>query len=218
MYALMLVLIATLTGKIGTVEVQRGGQWMPLQVGEQIESAQRIRTGVASSAAVELGSGKVVTLGESTLVEIAESNGTPAVRLETGRMKVVAVQDIQVSAKDTTLQAAEKPLDLEIGYQADRLNLTVITGAVQTGPVIIRGAQDSSKRSYVADSRRAGFSNTLTYPNMFYVYPQIFYGAPVAAPAQQRNPYNGINPAQIVTPMTDPLRPPVHFPINPFPR
>ena len=212
---------ARLVARIGTVEVQRGNAWMPVLPGEPINTGERLRTAIGSSAALELGPGKVITLHQSTEIEVGESNGAPTVRLESGNMKVVAEQDIQVSAKDTTLQSAEKPLDMEVGYQVDRLNLTVITGAVTTGPITIRGTEDSAKRSYVADSRRAAYGNIVVQPNSFYFYPYVFYGNPgnlVVTQPSPSNPYSGIMPGQIVPPMTDPLRPPVHYPINPFPQ
>ena len=89
----------------------------------------------------------------------------------------MSADDIQVSAKDTTLRAAEKPLDMELGYQADQLNLTVITGAVNSGAILIRGIADSNTRTFVADSRRAGssagYSSAQTGPNSFYISPYV---------------------------------------------
>ena len=205
-----------LTGRIGSVEIQRGGGWVQLGAGEQINAGERVRTGESSSASLQLGAGKVITLSERTEIQVVQSNGSATIRLESGNMKVLATDDIQVSARDTTWQAAEKPLDLELGYQADKVNLMVISGAVTTGPVTIRGAQDSTKRRYVADSRHAGFSNVITDPNAFYnpnsfyiYYPYYSLGTP------QQNPYSGIT-GQIVPPMTDPLRPAVQFPVTPF--
>jgi hypothetical protein len=221
---------ARLVGQTGTVEVQRNGMWVPLLLGEQIQAGERVRTTSGSSAAVELATDKVVTLGAATEVEVRQSDGGLNVRLESGSIRVFSAADIEVSAKDTTLQSAEKPLNMEVGYQAGALNVTVITGAVNTGPMIVRGTQDSTKRSYVADSRRAGYgsyssrfalplgySSGFAYPNSFYIYPYFIYGTPGAAPPNVQSPYMGIQPGQIVPPMTDPLRPPVHFPANPFP-
>ncbi|HYR86985.1 MAG TPA: FecR domain-containing protein [Terriglobia bacterium] len=169
--------IARLTGRIGTVEVQRGGVWIQAGLGEAIDSGERLRTAGASSASMELGTGKVITLAEGSEVEIGQSNGTSAVRLETGRIRVMSADDIQVSAKDTTLRVAEKPLDMELGYQADRLNLTVIAGAVSSGAIVIRGIENSNKRTYVSDSRRAGssagYSSAPAGQNSFYIYPYV---------------------------------------------
>ena len=40
-------------------------------------------------------------------------------------MKVFSATDIQVAAKDTIFQSVEHPLDMQVGVQADRLNLMV---------------------------------------------------------------------------------------------
>jgi len=168
---------ARLTAGIGTIEVQRGGVWLQLGPGEAINSGERVRTAGGSSASLELGPGRVITLAERTEIEIGPSNGVLALRLETGRIRVMSADDIQVSAKDTTLRAAEKPLDMELGYQADQLNVTVITGAVNSGAILIRGIADSNKRTFVADSRRAGssagYSSAQTGPNSFYISPYV---------------------------------------------
>ena len=46
---------ARLVARSGTVEVQRGNEWPPLNPGDVINPGGRVRTGVRSSAAVELG-------------------------------------------------------------------------------------------------------------------------------------------------------------------
>lgn len=213
---------ARLVARSGTVEVQRENAWAPVKPGDQINSNERVRTGAASSAAIEVGPGKIITLSERTEVQVGQSNGAPMVQLETGNMKVVSAENIQVAAKETVLESAERPLDLELGYKADKLNLTVITGAVRNGPIIIRGAQDSSKRTFTAGGRWGVRENELVYYPGVYFYPYVVYANPNGGffpqnvppqgtvPPVVLNPtHPGYRPEQIIPPMTAPLRPPV---------
>src|SRR5437762_11355574 len=130
---------ARLVARIGMVEVQRGNVWLPIAPGDLLNAGERIRTANGSSAAIEAGPGKVITLNEHSEVEIRESSGSALVQLASGSMKVFATSDIQVAAKDTMLESAERPLDMELGYQGDRLNLTVFNGAVRNGAMTVRG-------------------------------------------------------------------------------
>lgn len=220
---------ARLVARGGTVETQRGNVWIALNPGEEISPGQRVRTGGGSTAALELGPGKIITLSERTEVQIRDSNGSPFVQLETGNMKVVSAETIQVAAKDTTLESTEPPLDMEVGIQADRLNLTVITGAVRNGQMTIRGAEDTSKRTFTAGGRWRTQENTpqgnaLVYPGMYF-YPYVIYAGPNGFGPQTTAPQGGIvppvvlnpthpgyRPEQIVPPMSDPLRVPVQPP------
>ena len=213
---------ARLVARAGTVEVQRASEWVSIDPGGMLAPGERVRTGAKSSAAIELGPGKVVTLSEKTEVQLRQANGTTLVELDRGNMKVVAAEDIQVAAKETLLESAERPLNLEIGYQADGLNVTVITGAVRNGPIIIKGAQDSSYRTYTADGRWKGERGPIVYPEVYF-YPYVIYANPIGGivpqpPAPQGgiqppvvlNPtHPGYRPDQIVPPMPDPVRPPV---------
>jgi hypothetical protein len=179
---------ARLVARSGMVDIQRGNDWVPLNPGAAINTGDRVRTGSRSSAAIELGPGKIVTLSERTEVQVRQSNGTPIVQLEAGNMKVVAAEDIQVAAKETVLQTTEKPVDIEVGFEADKINLTVITGAVRNGPITIRAVQqDSSKRTITAGGRSAAKDNAVPYPAPYpaqypasypapYFYPYPVYG------------------------------------------
>jgi hypothetical protein len=209
---------ASLTGRVGTVEILRNGMWVSGMAGDSIASGEHVRTGNLSSAALQLGVGQVITLAEYTEVEVREANGTPGVKLQSGHMKVVSAGDIQVAASNTTLNAAEKPLDMELGYKGDKLNITVITGAVGDGSLVISGTQDAASRTYTAGGAGPRLQDGLTYPTTYYVYPYVNYGLPGTVPNAGVNPqYPGYMPGQIIPPMTDPLRPPVHYPIAPFP-
>ena len=208
---------ARLAARTGTVEILRAGAWTPANFGDPINSGERLRTGAGSSAAIDLGPGRIVTLSDRTEVEVRDLNGFPAVRLETGNIKVVSEADIQVSTKETTLASAEKPLDMELGYQGDSLNLTVVAGAVRNGSIVIRGTEDATKRTYASGGRRTRSENTVVYPT-FYFYPYVVYGNQGVVPNTSQNPpYPGYSPSQIIPPMTNPLRPPVQYPVNPFP-
>lgn len=207
---------ARLVARSGIVEVERGNMWLPIAAGEPLNAGERIRTANNSSAAVEVGPGKVITLNERTEIQVRQSSGSPLVQLENGSIKVFAATDIQVAAKDTMFETAERPLDMELGYQADRLNLTVFNGAVRSGSMTVRGPQDSTTRTYTANGRsgqRNGYLQVV-YPNI-YIYPYFLYGNPgpnagVIVPPVVNNPTNpGYRPTQIVPPMSDPIRTPV---------
>ena len=210
---------ARVVARSGIVEIQRANAWVTASPGDQLASGARIRTGSSSSAAIELGPGKIITLSERTEVQIRQANGAASVQLETGNMKVVSASDIQVAAKDTTLESVEKPLDMELGYQTGRLNLTVISGAVWNGQVTIHGQQDSNTRTFTADGRWSRDGNAVVYPGVYF-YPYVVYGNAGSLPQQQGpvgtvppqvlNPtHPAYRPDQIVPPMTDPLRVPV---------
>ena len=195
----------------GIVEVQRGNIWLPISVGESLNAGERIRTASGSTAALEIGPGKVITLNEQSQIQIG-----PVMQLESGSMRVFSTSDIQVAAKDTTLQSSERPLDLELGYQADGLNLTVFNGAVRNGPMIIRGGnQDPTVRTHIADGRASRNHGDVVANPAFYIYPYFLYGNPDPnagriVPPVVNNPANpGYRPTQIVPPMSDPIRVPV---------
>src|SRR5262245_26798163 len=107
---------ARLVIRSGLVEVQRGDVWLPIAIGELLNAGERVRTASGSTAALEIGPGKVVTLNELSAVQIGKSgqNSSPAaVQLESGSMKVFSTSDIQVTAKDTVLESAGSTVDLE---------------------------------------------------------------------------------------------------------
>ena len=161
----------------GVVEVQRNNAWAQTAPGEQLNFGDRVRTGMFSSAALELEPGKVITLADRTEIQVGESNGAPTVQLESGNMKVFSTADIQVAAKDTLLQSVERPLDMLVGLEGDRLNVTVLSGAVRNGSITIRAAPDSNVRTYTANSRSLYRGYSAPYPS-FYIYPYFMYGNP----------------------------------------
>src|SRR5262245_48736612 len=164
---------AMLSGRIGTVEIQRSGAWMEAQTGEQISVGDRIRTATGSSAAVDLGPGKVVTLAANTQIELRESGGSLSARLERGNMKVVSASDLQVSGRDTTPEGAPRTVEIDLGSLADSVNLTVNPGA-GTGPIVSRGSEDSARRTSAAggNGNSPMFGNTFANSNI----PENVYG------------------------------------------
>jgi hypothetical protein len=208
---------ARLVIRSGVVEVQRGNAWMPIASGEAINPGERIRTGTGSRAAVEIEQGKVVTLNERSEIQLGASATSPLIQLESGSMKVVSASNIQVAAKDTKLESADRPLDLELGYETDKLNLTIFNGSVRNGAMVIHGGSqdDPSVRTYRA-GMRPQFEITNEVPNpTFYIYPYFLYGnrdpnEGKIVPPVVNNPTNpGYRPTQIVPPMSDPIRVPV---------
>jgi ferric-dicitrate binding protein FerR (iron transport regulator) len=165
---------ARLAIRSGLVEVQRGNAWFPIMIGDSINPGEHLRTASGSAAAIQMGEGRIVTINEQSQVQIGQSPAAPVVQLESGSMKVFATSEILVAAKDTMLEGVERPLDMELGFQSDRLNLTVFNGAVRNGPMIIRGGnQDPTVRNYSAGGR---FSRTAVPNPTFYVYPYFMYG------------------------------------------
>ncbi len=209
---LQVLLAITLAAGGGLVEVQRNNVWTEIQPGEQVNIGERVRTGSFSWAAIDLAPGKVITLSQETEVQVRDSNGSPLVRLESGIMRVFSAADIQVAARDTMLESVERPLDMQVGFQADRMNVMVFSGAVRSGAMTIRGMQDPSVRTYTAGGHwRYRGDTPPTYSN-FYIYPYFPYGYSgntTIVPPTVLNPTNpGYRPDQIVPPMTDPIRPP----------
>lgn len=222
--------IPRLAIRSGLVEIQRGNEWSPASLGESLNPGERIRTASRSTAALDMGPGRVVTLNEQSVVKIGQvspSDASPIVELESGSMKVFSAADIQVSAKDTILESAAQPLDLELGYQADKLNLTVFNGAVRNGPVIIRGEnQDANVRSNTTNGMDRRRENGVPWRRngdiiadpSFYIFPYFLYGTAdpnegKIVPPVVNNPTNpGYRPTQIVPPMSDPIRVPVTKP------
>jgi ferric-dicitrate binding protein FerR (iron transport regulator) len=171
------LLIGILIASNGIVEVQRNNVWVAMKPGEQVNTGDRIRTGTFSSASVQLEPGKIITLDQGTQIQVRDSNGTPLVQLESGDMRVFSATDIQVAAKDTLLQSVERPLDMQVGLQADRLNVMVFSGAVRNGAVTIFGAEDSSVRTYTA-GRWFHHEHSTASPSV-NIYPYYMYGNPV---------------------------------------
>ncbi len=211
-----------IVARSGIVEIQRGGGWVPLGASDPVNMGDRIRTGSGSSAAIQIEPGKIVTLREGSQIQIRGANGMPLVHLDSGDMKVFSASDIQVSAKDTVLETAERPLDMELGFQGDRLNVMVLGGAVRNGQVVIRGIQNLDARTFTANSanvlsQRNGYQ--VVYPNVT-IYPYFYFRNSTQGsivPPTVLNPTNpGYRPTQIVPPMTDPIRPPVQRPPGNF--
>lgn len=210
-----------LSTRSGLVEVQRGDTWVSVAIGELFREGEHVRTATGSFAALEVGPNKVVTLNASTEIQVRQANGAPMVQLESGSMKVFSASDIQVAAKDTVLESTERPVDLELGYQTDKLNLTVFNGAVRIGPVIIHGgAQDPTVRTYTANGQSAQREGYVIANPTYYIYPYFLYGNGNPDPNAGRiippvviNPtHPGYRPTQIVPPMSDPIRVPVTRP------
>jgi ferric-dicitrate binding protein FerR (iron transport regulator) len=202
----------------GLVEVQRGNAWSPISLGDTLNAGDRLRTASGSVAAVELGPDRIVTLDEASQIQVGQSNVSPIVQLESGSIKVFSAFDILVAAKDTLLESADRPLDMELGFDGDKVNLTVFAGAVRNGSITVHaGDRDSSVRTITAGSRAAR-RNELTVPYTIFAYPYFLYGNAHASdgrivPPVVNNPTNpSYRPTQIVPPMSDPVRVPVTKP------
>jgi FecR protein len=170
---------ARLAVSSGIVEVLHGTVWSPIRAGEALNPGEHLRTSNGSWAAVEFDPNRIITLTERTEIEVGTSNVAPVVQLVAGSIKVFAASDVQIATKNTIFETAERPLDMELGYQGDQLNLTVFSGAVRNGSITVRGNQEtntSNVRTYSAGSHRPDYTNGAgVYPNV-YVYPYFMYG------------------------------------------
>jgi hypothetical protein len=188
---------ATLGGRIGAVQIFRNGSWEQANPGDAIAIGERVRTGWASSAAVELRPGRVVILNDRSEGELGEANGFPSLQLRSGNMRVLSEANLPISA------VPEKPRDRELEPEKE---------AAHNIEIVIRTRDDSRHRGYRSGHRAGQFPNTVFSPNNIYFYPYLIFGGNIQNP-----PNPGYSPSQIIPPMTDPLRPPVHYPVNPFP-
>jgi hypothetical protein len=90
--------------------------------------------------------------------------------------------------------------------------------ALGSGQVITLSAHaeiqltDTNRRIYVANGQNLLAVASVICPN-FYFSPYVMYGNT----GVQMQPFTGYVPGQVIPPMTDPLRPPVQYPVNPFP-
>ena len=66
--ALILGILITAAG--GTVEVQRNNAWVPVAAGAQINDGEHVRTGAASTATLDLGSGMLITLSQGSEIQV----------------------------------------------------------------------------------------------------------------------------------------------------
>ena len=97
---------------------------------------------------------------------------------------------------DDSLESQLVTFDMLVGLEGDRLNVTVLSGAVRNGSITIRAAPDSNVRTYTANSRSLYRGYSAPYPS-FYIYPYFMYG----------NPGNGgIVPPTVLNPPTQ-IRP-----------
>jgi len=210
---------ARLAIRSGIVEIQHGNMWVQMASGDTLRAGEHVRTGSGSLAALEIAPGTVVTLNELSQVRLGDSGKTPAVRLENGSMKVFSTSDIKVAAKETILESAGQPLEMELGFVSDKLNLRVLNGAVQNGPVMIHGGNhDPGTRTYTANGRSEQRQATEAPNNIFYIYPNSSSsnGDPnagaIVPPVVNNRTNPGYRPNQIVPPMSDPIRVPVTQP------
>jgi len=75
-------LIGILIAGSGTVEVQRNNAWVQIAPGAQINDGERVRTGVGSSAMLDLGQGIMITLSQASEIQVRETKD-PNVRTYT---------------------------------------------------------------------------------------------------------------------------------------
>jgi len=203
----------SLTGRIGTVEILRNGAWVAAMAGDEVAPGEHVRTGRQSSAALQLGKGKVITLSELTEVEV-QANSSLSLKLETGRMKVVSDGNPQVATNHVPPEPRQEPADAAPGAKDNDRNITIIVNNNGANPAVSPYTPPAPTIPRYGD----GLTNSTFYS--FPFFPS--FGSPVFIPNVVQGPefhgdFPGNRPGVVVPPMTDPLRPPVHFPISPFP-
>ena len=67
------LVLAILITASGTVELQRNGFWGPIAPGAQINDGERVRTGVGSSATIDLGSGAIISLSQASEIQVQQT-------------------------------------------------------------------------------------------------------------------------------------------------
>ncbi len=76
------LLFGILIASSGTVEVQRNNVWAQIAPGAQINDGEKVRTGVGSSAMLDLGQGTMITLSQASEIQVRETKD-PNVRTYT---------------------------------------------------------------------------------------------------------------------------------------
>ena len=76
------LILGILIAASGTVELQRNGVWGPITPGAQINDGERVRTGVGSSATLDLGSGTIISLTQASEIQVQQTKD-PNVRTYT---------------------------------------------------------------------------------------------------------------------------------------
>jgi hypothetical protein len=66
------LLFAILIAASGTVEVQKNNVWTAIAPGAQINDGERVRTGAGSSAMLDLGAGTMITLSQSSEIQVRQ--------------------------------------------------------------------------------------------------------------------------------------------------
>jgi hypothetical protein len=154
----------------GTVEVFDGNSWSEAGRAQLVSAGQRVRTSTASFAYVVLGSGKAVTLGADTEIELRDPvAGT--VFLQRGVLDAVSDFDVMtVVTNDGTLQSETGPFEMRITDRNGASDVTVVRGAVGTGSMVFRSDVTAGYRTYRAGGKSGGHRAAAYVPIWFYPY------------------------------------------------
>jgi hypothetical protein len=183
-----------------------------------ISNGEKLRTGQAAFASVALGEGKALSLGENTEVHFRQFGASPRVRLERGKLRVIGNFAIVIETAQGELSSPGGMLEAEIEASDTAVQTTLLRGSLKTSgssAMTFRAAAEAN-RTITAGGRQQTFPNVLGSQNIPYQN-LVVYAGYVCMPNTFGANAPGY-PGQIVPPMSDPLRPPVHYPANPFPR
>jgi len=67
------LLFGILIAGSGMIEVQRNNVWLPIAPGAQINDGERVRTGVGSTATLDLGSGTIISLSQASEIQVQQT-------------------------------------------------------------------------------------------------------------------------------------------------
>ena len=144
---------AGIVGGNGAVEVFRDASWIPASIPGTLAAGEKLRTGHGSFATLELASGAVAALGANAEVEVRDNR----LFVASGTVRVLATRMIEIGTVGIRLNGAEFPLEMEI-TQPDGLEpqVTVSSGAVRAGGVVLRAATDLDFRMLTKGKRLDG--------------------------------------------------------------
>ncbi len=200
---------STLTARVsirgGVVEVQRGNSWLPVVAGESLGAGERIRTGKASTVAIEIGTGRVVTVGELATVQIVPSSTGLLVKLEAGVMKQFFPTDLPARSNDTIAETPERQLILELRDQVEKLNQAIRPNAVPDEPRVIRTKHIPNQESVLESPAYVAYLDFLLTQDFVPAQPDPGDGR-IVPPTVTNPTHPAYRPTQIVPPMPDPLR------------
>lgn len=184
-----------IAGGSGSIEILRGTVWTQAMPNDQLAEGEKVRTGAASFVTLDLASGSILTLASDTEVEFQQNT----VLLTSGTLKTFAPTALVLSTQAGRIQGVQYPVEMQVAVAGNSTpEISVTSGSVRAGGVVLRASADSMYRTYTAGRRRSRQgADVPAIPNI-YVLPQV-----------NQAPYTDFSP------WIDGLRPPYQAPFAP---